>query len=51
LALVGLTYLLTVSALVAVPAQDAFNFIVDLASYPKQVDFYFTITYQVMDKY
>ncbi|KAJ8580463.1 amino acid transporter [Rhizopogon salebrosus TDB-379] len=37
LAPVGLIYLLTVSALVALPAQDAFNFMVDLGSYPKQV--------------
>ncbi|OJA09794.1 hypothetical protein AZE42_08080 [Rhizopogon vesiculosus] len=37
LAPVGLKYLLTVLAIVALPAQDAFNFLVDVVSYPNQV--------------
>ncbi|OJA19107.1 hypothetical protein AZE42_10367 [Rhizopogon vesiculosus] len=37
LAPVGLKYLLTVFAIVSIPAQDAFNFLVDLASYPTLV--------------
>ncbi|OAX31673.1 amino acid transporter [Rhizopogon vinicolor AM-OR11-026] len=37
LAPVGLKYLLTVLPIVALPAQDAFNFIVDMGSYPNHV--------------
>ncbi|OAX33005.1 amino acid transporter [Rhizopogon vinicolor AM-OR11-026] len=37
LAPVGLQYFLTSFAIVSLPAQDAFNFLVDLTSYPSQV--------------
>ena len=39
LAPVCLKYLLSVFAIVALPAQDTFNFLVDLASYPNLVGF------------
>lgn len=39
LAPVCLKYLLSVFAIVAIPAQDAFNFLVDLVSYPNLVGF------------
>jgi len=36
---VGLQYLLTGFVIVVLPAQDAFNFSIDLASYPNLVGF------------
>ncbi|OAX32026.1 hypothetical protein K503DRAFT_805589 [Rhizopogon vinicolor AM-OR11-026] len=50
LAPICLQYFLTVFALVAFPAEDAFNFLVDLLSYPNLVGFYFTIAYYVTGK-
>lgn len=42
---VALKYVITVLAISALPARDAFNFLLDLTSYPKMVHFY-TLEYQ-----
>jgi amino acid transporter len=36
---IALKYVITVLAISALPAHDAFNFLLDLASYPKMVHF------------